>query len=223
VSALEIRPQVHDLIRMDPGSIQSIDAPAWVNRELRRCPWAVIRRVRGPTGLIAVGVRGEMRNERWGGYIPQHAVKQIVEPGELLQTLRCSGGIDRTPPILLLEEVIDRWQGLALPWGPTGGVGFELASGHRVTTKLSDLDIVIRASRPLPAECARSLWERVRELRPRVDVRVETPVCGFALEEYVRRPLSRILLRYPDGARIGDDPWGEHLTTSLATTSLAAS
>jgi len=27
VSALEIRPQVHDLIRMDPGSIQSIDAP----------------------------------------------------------------------------------------------------------------------------------------------------------------------------------------------------
>jgi phosphoribosyl-dephospho-CoA transferase len=216
VGALETRPQVHDLIRMDPDALQSIDAPAWVNRELRGCPWAVIRRVRGPTGQIAVGVRGEMRNERWGGYMPQHAIKQIVAPGELLQISRCSNGMDRTPPIQLLEEVSDRWQGLVLPWGPTGSVGFELASGHRVTTKLSDLDIVIRASRPLPVECARSLWEHVRGLRPRVDVRVETPVCGFALEEYVRRPRSRILLRYPDGARLGDDPWDEHLSASLA-------
>lgn len=215
VSALKIRPQVHDLVQMDPDALHSIDAPAWVNRELPRCPWAVIRRVRGPTGLIAVGVRGEMRNERWGGYIPQHAVKQIVEPRELLQVARCSSRIDRTSPIQLLEEVIDRWQGLALPWGPTGSVGFELASGHRVTTELSDLDVVIRASRRLSVECARLLWERVRGLRPRVDVRVETPMCGFALEEYARRPLSQILLRYPDGARIGDDPWGEHLPTSL--------
>jgi hypothetical protein len=147
--------------------------------------------------------------------MPQHAVKQIVQPGELLQVSRCSSEIDRTAQIQLLEEVIDRWQSLGLAWGPTGSVGFELASGHRVTTELSDLDVVIRASRRLSVECARLLWERVRGLRPRVDVHVETPACGFALEEYVRRPLSQILLRYPDGARIGDDPWGEHSPTSL--------
>jgi phosphoribosyl-dephospho-CoA transferase len=216
VSALQIRPQVHDLIRMDPVSIQSIDAPIWVNRRLRYCPWAVVRRVRAPRGMIAVGVRGEMRNERWGGYVPGHAVEHIVEPGELLQISRSSTGMERTPPIRLLEEVVDRWRSLALPWGPAGSVGFELASGHRVTTKLSDLDIVIRASRRLSVESARSLWDCVRGLRPRVDVRVETPACGFALEEYVRRPLSRILLRYPDSARLGDDPWSERLPPSGA-------
>jgi phosphoribosyl-dephospho-CoA transferase len=166
--------------------------------------------------MIAVGVRGEARNERWGGYVHQHAVEQIVGPGELLQISRSSSGVDRTPPIQLLEEVIDRWQGLALPWGPAGSVGFELASGHRVTTKFSDLDIVIRASRRLSVERARSLWERVKELRPKVDVRVETPACGFALEEYVRRTPAGILLRCPDGARVGDDPWSARLPSSLA-------
>jgi phosphoribosyl-dephospho-CoA transferase len=216
VSSLEIRPQVHDLIRLDPASLRSIDAPAWVNRRLSGCPWAVVRRVRAPTGMIAVGVRGEARNERWGGYVHQHAVEQIVEPGELLQFSRSSSWVDRTPPIQLLGEVIDRWQGLQLPWGPAGSVGFELASGHRVTTRSSDLDLVIRASRRLSVESARSLWERVKGLRPKVDVRVETPACGFALEEYVRLTLARILLHCPDGARVGDDPWSACLSFSLA-------
>lgn len=213
---MKIRPQVHDLIRMDPGSIQSIDAPDWVNRRLCYCPWAVVRRVRAPSGLIAVGVRGETRSERWGGYLPEHAVEQILEPSELLQISRTSTGMQRTPPIRLLDEVIGRWRGLALPWGPAGSVGFELATGHCVTTNLSDLDIVIRASRPLSVERGRLLWECVMRLRPKVDVRVETPACGFALEEYVRRPLSKILLRYPDGATLGDDPWIERLPTPLA-------
>src|SRR5271168_1090006 len=118
---------------MDPGSIQSIDAPAWVNRRLCHCPWAVVRRVRAPAGMIAVGVRGEMRNERWGGYVPRHAVEQIVEPGELLQISRSSIGMERTPPIRLLNALVDRWRSFALPWGPAGSVGFELATGHRVT------------------------------------------------------------------------------------------
>jgi len=166
--------------------------------------------------MIAVGVRGEMRNERWGGYVPRHAVEQIVEPGELLQISRSSIGMERTPPIRLLNALVDRWRSFALPWGPAGSVGFELATGHRVTTELSDLDIIIRASRPLSIERARLLWEGVRQLRPKVDVRIETPTCGFALEEYVHPTCSRILLRYPDGATLGDDPWSERLPPSGA-------
>ena len=39
----------------------------------------------------------------------------------------------------------ERWADLPLPWGPVGSVGFELATGRKVTTEVSDLDIVIRA------------------------------------------------------------------------------
>jgi phosphoribosyl-dephospho-CoA transferase len=216
VRSLEMRSQVHDLIRMHPASFTSVDAPAWVNQRLSQCPWVVVRRARAPTGMIAVGVRGDTRNERWGGYAHQSAIEQIVEPNELLRVFRASTGADRTPPIQLLEKVVGRWQGLTLPWGPTGSVGFELASGYRVTTPLSDLDIAIRAPERLSVELARSLWERVMGLQPRVDVRIETSECGFALEEYVRRPSTRILLHYPGGARVGDDPWGERLPISLA-------
>lgn len=187
-----------------------------MNQRLSECPWVVVRRARAPTGMIAVGVRGDTRSERWGGYAHQSAIEQIVEPNELIGLLRTSTGADRTPPIQLLEKVIERWQGLTLPWGPTGSVGFELASGYRVTTPHSDLDIAIRAPERIPVDLAHSLWERVMGLRPKVDVRIETSECGFALEEYVRRPSTRILLHYPDGARVGDDPWGERAPVSLA-------
>jgi hypothetical protein len=36
---------------------------------------------------------------------------------------------------------------------------------------------------------------------------VETPLCGFALEEYALASSSRILLRYAEGVRLGNDPW----------------
>ena len=214
--SLEIRPQVHDLIRVHPASFESMDAPAWVNQRLSACPWVVVRRARAPTSMIAVGVRGDTRNERWGGYAHQSAIQQIVEPDELLRVFRASTAANKTLPIQLLEKVIERWQGLTLLWGPTGSVGFELASGYRVTTPHSDLDIAIRAPERISVHLAHSLWERVMGLRPKVDVRIETSECGFALEEYVRRPSTRILLHYPGGARVGDDPWGERAPVSLA-------
>ena len=95
-----------------------------------------------------------------------------------------------------LQQVVEAWRDLTFPWGPTGSVGFELASGHHVTTEVSDLDIAIRAHERISVEQARSLWERVIGLQTKVDIRVETPECGFSLEEYVNVSSRRILLRY---------------------------
>jgi phosphoribosyl-dephospho-CoA transferase len=103
----------------------------------------------------------------------------------------------------------ERWADLTLPWGPGGSVGFELASGRKVTTQASDLDLVIRAGNKIDVEEARFLLARTFGLEAKVDVRVETPVCGFSLEEYVSASSAKILLRYPDGARLGEDPWRE--------------
>jgi phosphoribosyl-dephospho-CoA transferase len=103
----------------------------------------------------------------------------------------------------------EKWCDLTLPWGPTGSVGFELASGRRSTNEWSDLDLVIRTPARISRERARSLWNQTKRLAVRVDVRVETPHCGFSLEEYACWSSDRILLRYPDGPKLGADPWSE--------------
>jgi phosphoribosyl-dephospho-CoA transferase len=96
---------------------------------------------------------------------------------------------------------------LSLPWGPAGSAGFELATGRKVTTEASDLDLVIRARQRFGVEEARSILARTLGLETKVDVLVETPVCGFSLEEYVSVHPAKMLLRYPDGVRLGEDPW----------------
>jgi phosphoribosyl-dephospho-CoA transferase len=199
-------PQVHDLSQIDHSSLSSGCAaePLWVKRTMLDCPWVVVRRSQAARGFIAVGVRGSNRNERWAASCEKSLLKEIVRPEELLRT---SGDARRTPALRCLQEMSERWADLALPWGPGGSVGFELASGRAVTTEVSDLDLVIRSQQRITVEEARSLLDRARGLEAKVDVRVETPVCGFVLEEYVFASSAKILLRYPDGVRLGDDPW----------------
>ncbi len=205
-------PQVHDLLQIEADSLTAgaVAQPPWVRETLICCPWVVVRRGRPLAGQIAVGVRGATRSERWGGFCSERLIKKMVRPEELLAISRSSSThIDRTPALKALREVIESWRDLTLPWGPTGSVGFELATGRPVTTEGSDLDLVIYATDQLDAKQAWSLWGRVTGMQAKVDVRVETPHCGFSLEEYVRASTARILLRYPEDLRLGDDPWGD--------------
>ena len=173
------------------------------------CPWVVVRRAQAAPGLIAVGVRGNARSERWAAFCEESLVRNIVRPEELLLRNRTSNDVRRTPALRALQEMSKRWADLTLPWGPGGSVAFELASGRKVTTEASDLDLVIRARQQIGVEEARFLLDRTLGLEAKVDVRVETPVCGFSLEEYVSASSAKILLRYPDGVRLGEDPWQE--------------
>jgi phosphoribosyl-dephospho-CoA transferase len=199
-------PQVHDLLQIDYSSLSSGCGaePSWVRQTMLNCPWVVVRRSQTASDFVAVGVRGENRSERWAASCEKSLVREIVRPEELLRT---SSDVRRKPALRSLQEMSERWANLTLPWGPGGSVGFELASGRKVTTEASDLDLVIRAQRRITVEEARFLLDRTQGLEAKVDVRVETPVCGFALEEYVSS--AEILLRYPDGGRLGEDPWQE--------------
>ena len=203
-------PQVHDLLEIESGSLAtgSVAQPSWVTKMLIDCPWVVGRRGEAPGGYIAVGVRGADRRERWGAYCAEHHVKRIARPPTLLALGRTAGRIYRTPAFVALREVIKKWRGVPFLWGPTGSVGFELATGRPVTTEASDLDLAIRAPSPIGVEQARWLWDRVLGLQTKVDVRVETPLCGFSLEEYACASPAKILLRFPDAPRLGDHPWG---------------
>jgi phosphoribosyl-dephospho-CoA transferase len=197
--------QVHDLLQINRPSLMRTGEPSWVRQTLLECPWVVVRRAQAAPGLIAVGVRGNARSERWATFCEQSLASKIVRPEEL----RTSNDARRTPAQRALQQMKDRWADLTLPWGPGGSVAFELASGRTVTTEASDLDLVIRAKRPIAYEEARSLLDRTLGLEAKVDARVETPMCGFALEEYVLANSAKILLRYAEEERLGEDPWRE--------------
>jgi phosphoribosyl-dephospho-CoA transferase len=197
-------PQVHDLLHIHWVSLGS--EPPWVRRAMLGCPWVVVRRAQSAFGAIAIGVRGHNRSERWAASCDKAIVREIVRPEELLRTPSDTG---RTPALRALQEMGERWADLTLPWGPGGSAGFELATGRKVTTEMSDLDLVIRAQQRITVEEARFLLDRTRGLEAKVDVHVETPVCGFALEEYASFSTAKILLRYPDSVRLGENPWEE--------------
>ena len=205
-----VKPKVHDLLKLRPDSLNGacIGAPAWVRQSLSSCPWAVVRRAQGPPGQIAVGVRGPSRNERWGSFLSTELIDRVVTPMDLLTVARASTSCFRTPAFEVLQQLMERWCDFALPWGPTGSVGFELATGCLATTSQSDLDIAIRAETRISLDQARWICERATGLPRRVDTRVETPECGFSLEEYARGS-STILLRYSEEARFGNDPWAK--------------
>jgi phosphoribosyl-dephospho-CoA transferase len=202
---------VHDLLRVDPDSVDP-GCPVertWVKEALASSPWVVVRRDEAPEDQIAVGVRGATRCDRWGGFVSKDQVRGIVRPEELLLLNHSSRCVPRTPALKALRQMDERWRHLTLPWGPAGSVGFELASGQFSTNESSDLDLIIRAPARISKDRLRSLWERTQGLAVRVDVRVETPYCGFSLEDYACGSSGRMLLRYPDGPKLGADPWGE--------------
>jgi phosphoribosyl-dephospho-CoA transferase len=203
-------PRVHDLVQLSSDAVQlaCFNSPDWVQPALTACPWVVVRRAQAPAGLIPIGVRGAARSERWAGFIPKDTIRKLVRPSQLLALAQSSSLCPRTPPFVTMQQLIECWHGLALQWGPTGSLGFELATGCEATTYLSDLDIAIYAEEKIPVEQARTLWELTLGLQTKVDVRVETLVCGFSLEEYARAS-SQILLRYPDCVQSGHDPWAK--------------
>jgi phosphoribosyl-dephospho-CoA transferase len=123
---------------------------------------------------------------------------------------------DAIPAVRTLALLVDRWKDFDSPWGPGGSVGFELATGHPVATSQSDLDVVIYAESRMTLDEASALCESAQGLPAVVDIRVETPLCGFSLTEYANRAPAPILLRFACGTVLGADPWADLGTASAA-------
>jgi phosphoribosyl-dephospho-CoA transferase len=97
--------------------------------------------------------------------------------------------------------------GFDMSWGPGGSVGYELASGIPAVRGDSDLDLILFALKKLGITEARDLWRMISSAPGTVDALVETPFCGFSLEEFVTTSPRKILLRSSDGRILGSNPW----------------
>jgi phosphoribosyl-dephospho-CoA transferase len=71
----------------------------------------------------------------------------------------------------------------------------------------SDLDLVVRAPRPLSPSQAAALGALQRQVRCPIDIQVDTGNGAFALAEW-SRPARRVLLKTGAGPVLTNDPWG---------------
>jgi phosphoribosyl-dephospho-CoA transferase len=187
-------------------------APAWVPTSLARVPWVVVRRARAPAGLLPVGVRGSTRAERFAALLAPEAIAAHVTPEDLVaeRVWHHMSRARRMGPIRVLDAVDELLSSLNLVWGPTGSVGFELATGVATAGTTSDLDVVVRAPQPWPLESAREIADHLNRQPTRIDAQLDTPAGAVMLAEYARG--DRVLLRTPDGPRLIWDPWREETT-----------
>jgi phosphoribosyl-dephospho-CoA transferase len=206
-----IRP--HDLLKVDAAEVILTDGggdhrvPSWVFRELRETALVVVRRGTVTRDRIPIGIRGTERAQRWAASYPVTAVEQLITPMDLLNGFNKSEDLYDSPVCNGLRSLAIGWQWLTHSWGPGGSFGFELATGKRITTLGSDLDIIIYADKYLSRTDATRLLDSARGLEVKVDIRVETPACGFSLVEYVEPSTKAMLMRTCAGPILSDNPW----------------
>jgi phosphoribosyl-dephospho-CoA transferase len=199
---------VHDLILLRTASavISTEGGPACPYLTPNRRPWVVVRRGRISDGLIPVGVRGSQRHERCAGFTGLSEVLETRRPDQL-RLLLAEDSRRALQAFRTLSYLESHLVGLDMTWGPGGSVGYELASGIRAVRAESDLDFILCAPRKLDIKEARDLWRMISSAPGKVDALVETPFCGFSLEEFVTTSPRKILLRTSDGRIFGSNPW----------------
>lgn len=200
--------EAHDLLRLRTLPAMS-DTPPWLSHAFADAPYAVVRRAEAPPGFVAVGFRGPSRAQRYGAFVALDSIAAACSPEHLLDRTRHPErrtlGAFQALDALAQEGWLD-----ALTWGPTGSVGFELATEHPVVSDTSDLDLLVRMPRPLPRASARTLRTRLSTVEAafgvRIDTQLETPAGGVALDEWADHK-PRVMVRSIRGPSLVADPW----------------
>ncbi|ARP82656.1 hypothetical protein CAL12_18765 [Bordetella genomosp. 8] len=193
-------PRPHDLLWLSRPPMGAL--PGWL-----RLDWpVVVRRDHGP-GRIPIGLRGEQRSQRLAAWTDAGDVKGRVVPEQLALEARLRGHAQAMLPCLLaLDAVAPRLDGMGVSWGPTGSVGFALATGVPLLRPDSDLDIRIDAPARLDADQKQGLAELARHAGCRLDIQIETVAGGFSLAEWLA-DRGEVLLKTNRGPVMVTDPW----------------
>ena len=133
----------HDLLwGMTPAHLPA-DAPAWAVEAMCAAHPVVVRRAIAEPGYVAVGVRGRLREQRFGAEMPLAAVQRRVAP-EALRDVVSSRDLPALQALAQLRSVLEQET-----WGVSGSAGFELATGIEALHARSDLDLILRTPKRL--------------------------------------------------------------------------
>lgn len=194
-------PRPHDLLRLSGAHVLAPDAPPWTSSALIAAPWVVVRRAAAPMGRIGVGVRGTSRSERYATDVDPDDVREVVTPEDLVHVVPPPGR--ELAVMCTLHTVRPLLDDTGLRWGPTGSVGFELATGVCTARPESDLDLLIRLPHGSPAtlNLLAAAYGEFRRLAVLVDCQVETPTGAIALAELLGGQ-SDVMVRTAEGPRL---------------------
>lgn len=192
----------HDLLwGLTPERLPA-DAPVWAAEALSLGQPVVVRRAMSAAGYVAVGVRGQSREQRYATSMPVVAIKRRMRPEDL-----CHVESRRDLPALhALSRLRPLLDASGWTWGISGSAGFELASGVEALHERSDLDLILRTPQPLDRLQARELLAQLDGSACTVDMQLQTPCGGVALREWAGSS-PRVLLKDDVQARLVSDPW----------------
>ncbi|QRK83999.1 malonate decarboxylase holo-ACP synthase [Pseudomonas granadensis] len=195
-------PLAHDLLwGMTPAQLPA-DAPPWAIESLAVGQPVVVRRALSAEGLIAVGVRGLLREQRLAAFMRVDSIARRVSPEAL-----CHVDSARDLPVMqALRQLRPMLDDCGWVWGISGSVGFELASGFAAMHAASDLDLILRAPQPITRHQARELVAFFDRAACRVDMQLQTPFGAVALREWASAS-ARVLLKNAQQAQLVVDPW----------------
>lgn len=203
--------KVHDLVRIHSSAdLECVSAvPEWVHLALKRAPWVVIRRSPVSNGRIPVGVRGTGRNQRFAAFLPIRFVDEVVTPVQLaIQARWREYSLKAESQVFSqLEEIADYYNQAGICWGPTGSVGFELASGADTVHSGSDIDLAIYLPKQVEWETITGWNAFNQRCSVKVDALLETPAGACSLSEFARQEKSMVLLRTLNGPALVKCPW----------------
>jgi phosphoribosyl-dephospho-CoA transferase len=192
----------HDLLWGMPVSALPADAPDWVVEAVGLGHPVVVRRSLAPRALVAVGIRGPGREQRFAALMPRDAIKRRVRPEQLTHVQ----GAHDWPALQALDQIRPLMDLLALPWGVSGSAGFELASGVAALHQNSDLDLIVRTPRFVSRDWAAELVQVLDRSVCSIDVQLQTPFGALALREWAGAS-RQVLLKSELGAWLVTQPW----------------
>ncbi|MDF0605441.1 malonate decarboxylase holo-ACP synthase [Neisseriaceae bacterium TC5R-5] len=198
----------HDLLGLADGAALHCAGglPDWWRPYSPLARWLVLRRAPTQDGLLPVGLRGWQRGQRQAAWVDCRALTAIICPEQLAASQPWRRWPATSLAIQALAQLAPRLNAAGLQWGPTGSVGFALASGLPVVRASSDLDVLIRLTAPPDEQQKRCLQQCLADSPVRLDVQIDTGRGGFALREWLAAP-GRVLLKTAQGPLLLADPW----------------
>lgn len=194
--------QPHDLLWGMTTKLLPDSAPQWVIDTISEQKPVVVRRAVSACNMVAVGIRGNQRSQRFATDVPINVITKHIQPECLIEQ-----DLSLFPHLQLkLQQVYNVMQSFNMTWGYTGSVGFELATGLRTVTENSDIDLLIRADEPVSKSLAQTILLQLDHLNMKLDVQLQTPQGGVALREWAGKKGS-VLLKRNDAAVLVENPW----------------